>query len=84
MITQRRNRVPARFAEKYDTPMKNIRMDALIVRKITQPKNARLGKLLVSCVKEPHTTPLSVTFTPWCNKLFRSRKKERKKPSEKL
>jgi hypothetical protein len=44
-------------------------MDALIVRKITQPKNARLGRLLVSFVKELRTTLLSVTFTPMYKKL---------------
>ena len=37
------------------------------VKKVSQLKNAQLGKLLVSCVKELPTTLLSVTFTLWYN-----------------
>ena len=40
-------------------------MNALIVKEVTQLKNAQLGRLLVSYVKGLPTTLLSVTFTPW-------------------
>ena len=38
-------------------------MKALIVKEVTQLKNAQLGRSLVSCVKGLPTTLLSVTFT---------------------
>ena len=38
-------------------------MNALIVKEVTQLKNAQLGRLLVSCVKGLPTILLSVTFT---------------------
>ncbi len=50
-------------------------MNALIVKEVTQLKNAQLGRLLVSCVKGLPTILLSVTFTPWYNEPS-SRKKE--------
>ena len=46
-----------------------------------QLRNAQLVRWLVSCVKEPPTTQLSVTFTPRCNKLSSSRKKQWRKHS---
>ena len=61
--------------EKYDTTIKNTRMNALIVKKVTQLKNGQLGILLVSCVKGLPTTLLSVTFTPWYKELFDRRNK---------
>ena len=65
-----------KFAEKLDTPIKNRRTDAHIVKKITQPENAQPGRLHVSYVKERITTLLSVTFIPWYNKLPGSRRKK--------
>ena len=43
--------------------IRNTRMNALIVKEVTQLKNAQLGRLLVSCVKGLPTTLLSITFT---------------------
>ena len=50
-------------------------MDALIVKEITELKNAQLGRLLVSCVKGLPTILLSVTFTPWYEEPYNRRKK---------
>ena len=49
-------------------------MNALIVKKVTQLKNAQLGRFLVSYVKGLPTTLLSATFTPWYNELSNRRK----------
>ena len=53
-------------------------MNALIVKKVTQLKNAQLGRLLVSCVKGPPTTLLSVTFTPWYKEPYKQKKEVKK------
>src|SRR3954470_23156072 len=50
-------------------------MNALIVQEVTQLKNAQLGRLLISCVKELPTTLHTVTLTPWYKEPS-SRKKE--------
>ena len=68
--------VHARFVEKSDTPIKNPRMNALIVKEVTQLKNAQLGRSLVSCVKGLPTTLLSVTSTPWYKGPSSRRKKQ--------
>ena len=72
---KRRSLVLVRFVEKWDTPIKNTRMNAQIAEEVTQLKNAQLGRLLVSCVKGFPTILLSVTFTPWCNEPSSRRKK---------
>ena len=56
-------------------------MDALIVRRISQLKNARLGKLLVSCVKELHTT-WSVSHLPQGTRNYQAAERSQKKLRE--
>jgi len=73
---KRRSLVHVRFVEKWDTPIKNTRMNALIVKEVTQLKDAQLGRSLVSCVKGLPTTLLSVTFTPWYKEPSSRRKKQ--------
>ena len=73
---KRRSLVHVRFVEKWDTPIKDIRMNAQIVKEVTQLKNAQLGRSLVSCVKGLPTTLLSVTFTPWYKGPSSRRKKQ--------